>query len=78
MSRFLLGITGTFLPEQVAIGPVEAHQRATAVNCLRKEYPVAPNDGCRVSGFGQRRAPKDVLVGAPVQWEVLFKRNAGA
>ena len=75
--RGLLLLRGdAHLPEQLAVGAVEAHERAALAHGLRDEDAVAPDDGRGIAGLWQRDAPADVLVLAPLHGEVLLGGDA--
>src|SRR5712692_8015000 len=78
--RFLLRPGDAGLPEQFARAPVETEHGAAAlgVDGLSDENPPAPHDGGGIAAVRQRHAPGDVLVGAPVEREVLLGGGATA
>src|SRR6266545_6099497 len=80
VSHFLPGPGHAGLPEQLAVGAVEAHDRAPIflLKGLGDEDAIAPDDGSRIASVGQRRAPADVFVRAPMERKTSIRGAAGS
>src|SRR4051794_36986594 len=77
--RGLSGGTGNLLlPEFLAVGAIERDDRAAfaAVERLRDEHMIAPDDGRRVARFGQGDLPAYVERVAPGGRQAAFSADA--
>src|SRR5947208_7473263 len=74
MSLLLFGVSGSCLPEQFSIAPVETHDSAAAfaLDGLGDEHPIAPNNRRRIASVGKGRAPSHILRIAPLSWKIVF------
>src|SRR5437764_14194591 len=75
---FLLAVGHVLLPQDFALGSVEAEQasgRASLAGLSEKDL-VAPDDRSGVSGMIERGLPLDVLSGAPFEWKVFLRAMA--
>jgi len=77
MRCILLLVGKAGLPEQLAVGPVEAHHCPAAVcfDRLGDEHAIAPDDRSGIAAVGEGRFPSDIFRFAPGDWKFMLCRD---